>query len=66
MWPFSIYRLLYSKPGYVWVQIRILHETEKAVLVENVEKIWMPKSQIRKIRLRDNVCEVYVREGVFG
>ena len=54
-WPFSIYRILYPKPRYVWVQVRILHETEKAFLVENVEKTWIPKSQIRKIRLRNDV-----------
>ncbi|MCK4947818.1 MAG: hypothetical protein KAQ99_01155 [Candidatus Aureabacteria bacterium] len=64
-WAFSIYRPLYPKSRYVWVQVRILHETEKAVLVENVEKIWIPKSQIRKIRLKDRVFEVYVREGMF-
>ncbi len=63
--PFSIYRLLHSKPGYIWVQIRILHETDKAILVENVEKTWISKSQIRKIRLRNGVFEVYVREGKF-
>lgn len=50
----------------MWVQVRILHETEKAVLVENVEKIWVPKSQIRKISLRNGVFEIYVREGMFG
>ena len=66
MWPFSIYKLLYPKPRYMWVQVRILHETEKAVLVENVEKIWVPKSQIRKISLRNGVFEIYVREGMFG
>lgn len=66
MWPFSIYKLLYPKPRYVWVQVRILHETKKAVLVENVERRWIPKSQIRKIRLRNNVFEVYVRDGMFG
>jgi len=65
-WPFSIYKFLYPKPRYVWVQVRILHETKKAVLVENAEKIWVPKSQIRKIRLRNDVFEVYVREGLFG
>ena len=66
MWPFSIYKILSPKPRYVWVQVRILHETEKAVLVENVERMWVPKSQIREIRLRNNVFEVYVKEGMFG
>ena len=66
MWLFSIYKLLYPKPKYVWGQVRILHETKKAILVKNVEKLWIPKSQIRKIRLRNNVFEIYVREGMFG
>ena len=62
---FGIYRLLQPKERYIWVQIRILHETEKAILVESVEKTWIPKSQIRKIRLRNGVFEIYVREGMF-
>ena len=65
-WPFSIYRFLYPRSRYVWVQVKILHETKKAVLVENVEKMWVPKSQIRKVRLRNNIFEIYVRVGMFG
>lgn len=65
MWPFTICNLLYPRERYVWIQIRILHETEKAILVKNVEKTWIPKSQIRKIRLKNNVFEVYVREELF-
>ncbi len=29
-WPFSIHRLTYPKEKYIWAQVRILHETEKA------------------------------------
>ncbi len=29
-WPLSIYGLLHPKERYIWVQVRILHETEKA------------------------------------
>jgi len=64
MWPFSIYRILNPGPRYIWVQIRILHETDKAILVYNSMKIWIPKSRIVKIRLRNNVFEVYVRERI--
>jgi len=63
---FNIYDLINPKPKYIWAQVRILHETEKAILVYNGMKIWIPKSQIYGIRLRKNVFEVYVREGMLG
>ena len=47
-------------------QIRILHETDKAVLVDAGMKIWIPKSRIRGIRLNDNVFEIYVAENTVG
>jgi len=61
-WPLSIYGLMHPKERYIWVQIRILHETDKAVLVNNGMKTWIPKSQIHKIRLRKNIFEIYVKE----
>ena len=61
-WPLSIYGLLHPKERYIWVQVRILHETEKAILAENDMKIWIPKSRIQKIRLRNNIFEIYVME----
>ncbi|MCK5306897.1 MAG: hypothetical protein KAJ66_07180 [Candidatus Omnitrophica bacterium] len=64
--PFSIYRLIYPKERYIWAQVRILYETEKAILVDNGMKIWIPKSRIYKIRLRKGVFEIYVREGMMG
>jgi len=63
---FNIYRMLYPRPKYVWAQIQILHETEKAVLVYNGMKIWIPKSQIYVIRLKKNNFEIYVRECTIG
>jgi hypothetical protein len=80
-WPYStIYRFLYSNERYIWAQVRILHETDKAILItalfchsresgnpkNNNIKIWIPKSQIYRIRLRKNVFEVYVKESVVG
>ena len=65
-WPFSIYRLLYPDEKYIWAQIRILKETDKAILVDNGMKIWIPKSRIHRIRLRKNVFEIYVKESVAG
>jgi len=66
MWPFNIYRILQSREHYIWVQIRILHETNKAILVECGSKLWIPKSQICGIRLRKSVFEIYVRENAVG
>ena len=66
MWPFSLRRLLYPETRYMWISIHILRETEKAILVDNGTKTWIPKSCIRGIRLRGNVFEIYVREGLIG
>jgi len=66
MYPFTIRSLLHPKPRFIWAQIHILHETDKAVLVYNGMKIWIPKSQIYGVRLRKNVFEIYVKEGVVG
>jgi len=65
-WPFSIYNLLYPKEKYIWAGVRILHETEKAILINNGMKIWIPKSQIYRIRLRNNIFEIYVKESTVG
>ena len=65
-WSISIYRLMYPKEKYIWAQIRILHETDKAVLVDNGTRIWIPKSRIRRIRLRNNIFEIYVKESTVG
>ena len=62
-WPLSVYRLMHPKERHIWVKIRILHETHKAVLVDNGMKIWIPKSQIYGIRLKNNIFEIYVKEG---
>jgi len=51
---------------YIWAQVRILHETDKAILVYNGMKIWIPKSQIYGIKLRKNVFEIYIKETVIG
>jgi len=63
-WPFSIRNALYPKKRYIWTQIRILHETNKAILVESGRKLWIPKSRIYGIRLRNNIFEIYVDERV--
>ncbi len=61
-----LYNLIYPKEKYVWVQIRILRETDKAILVDDGIKTWIPKSRIHGMRLRKNTFEVYVKEGTVG
>jgi len=65
-WPFSIYRLMYPEERYIWAQVRILHETDKAILVDNGMRTWIPKSKIHRIRLRNNIFEIYVKESTVG
>ena len=66
LWPLTIYRLIYPKQRHIWAQVRILRETDKAVLVDNGMKIWVPKSRIYTIRLRNNTFETYVKESTVG
>ena len=65
-WPFSIYRVLHAEERYIWAKIRILHETGKAILIDNGRKFWIPKSRIYGIRLRNNIFEIYVKESSVG
>jgi len=48
------------------VKIRIIHETDKAILIYNGRKTWIPKSQVYGIRLKNNSFEIYVKEGIVG
>ncbi len=54
------------KERYVWAQVRILRETERAVLIDNGMRIWIPKSPIHRIRLRNNIFEIHVKESAVG
>ena len=66
MYPFTFANLTRPftrpKPRYIWVKVHILHETSKAILVYYGVKQWVPKSRICKIRLKNSVFEVYVKE----
>jgi len=62
-WLFYNHSPKYSIERKIWVKIRFIHETDKAILVYcKDKKTWIPKSRIYKIRLRRGVFEVYVRE----
>ena len=60
------YNLIFPKEKHTWAQIRILHETQKAILIDNGMKIWIPKSRIHGIRLRNDTFEIYVKESTVG
>lgn len=59
--PFGIYNLI-NPERYIWSQARILHETDQALLAYNGMKIWIPKSRIGRIKLRNNIFEIYILE----
>jgi len=54
------------KERYIWAPIQILHETKKAILVDNGRKTWIPKSRINGIKLKNNTFKIYVKESVMG
>ena len=62
MFWFSLRSIFYPENRYIWVQVRIIHETDKAILVDHGRRVWIAKSQISKIRLRKGIFEVYIRK----
>jgi len=64
MFWFSLRSILYPENRYIWIQVRIIHETNKAILIDHGRKVWIAKSQIAKIRLRRGIFEIYVKEKV--
>ncbi len=65
-WRLSFYRILHPSLRYAWCQVRILKETDKALLVYNGGKTWVPKSQIQGIRLQGFHIEIFVQEGALS
>lgn len=63
LWFFNDYPPRYYHRQKIWVKIRFLHETDKAILVYcNNKKTWIPKSRVYKIRLRKGIFEIYIKE----
>ena len=65
-WLFNINRFLYLQEKDIWIQVCILYKTDRAILVNNDMKIWIAKLRIKKIRLKNNVFEIYVKESMVG
>ena len=64
---FSLYTLLRLEEKRIWIKVRILHETQKAVLVEiPIGKQWIPKSRIDSIRIKNKNFELYLKESVIS
>jgi len=62
---FSLYTLIFPEEKRLWVKVRILHETQKAVLVElPLDKQWIPKSRIDGIRIKDKNFEFLLKESI--
>lgn len=65
-WPFSVHNIIYHKERFIWTPVRIIHETDKAILVYNGRKFWIPKLQIYGIKLKNNIFEIYIKESSVG
>ncbi len=65
-WPLNIHKSFYPPERYIWVKVRILRETDKAIFVQIGTRIWIPKSRVRAIRLRGSTFELYVKESTVG
>lgn len=63
-WPFSIRNIIYPKERYFWAPVKIIHETDTAILVDNGRRIWIPKSKIYRIRLKKNSFEIYTIKSI--
>ncbi len=64
--PLSIWSILYPEERYIWAPVRIIYETDKAILVDNGRKFWIPKCRIYGVRLRNNTFEIYTQENTIG
>ena len=64
---FTLHRLLNFEEKRIWIKVRILHETKKAVLAEvGIGKQWIPKSRIDDIRIKNKKFELYLKESVIS
>ena len=62
-WIFSNYHPKYPHQKKIWIKIRFLHETDKAILVYcNGKKIWIAKSQVFRVKLKKDIFKIYVKE----
>jgi hypothetical protein len=65
-YPFSIRNLIYPQERFIWAPVKIIYETDKAILVNNGRKFWIPKSRIYGIKLKNYTFKVYVKRSAIG
>jgi len=65
-WLFNIRETFSLEERYRWIPVRILYETQKAILVDVGKKAWIPKSWIHGVRLRNNLFEIYIGQSAIG
>jgi len=64
---FSLYTLICPEERRLWVKVRILHETQKAVLIESpTDQQWIPKSRIDAVRIKDKNFEFLLKESMIN
>jgi len=64
---FTLHRFLNLEEKRIWIKIRILYETQKAILVEiPIGKQWIPKSRIDAIRIKNKNFELYLKESMIS
>ncbi len=62
-WFFYNYHPKYPYQKKIWIKIRFLHETNKAILVyRNDKRVWIPKSQVYKIKLKKGAFKIHIKE----
>jgi len=64
---FNIYRILSTPYGfydYIWVDVLLIRETKKAILIEfDGQKVWLPKAWILRVKFRH--CEERSNEAIY-
>ena len=64
---FSLYTLICPEERRLLVRVRIIHETQKAVLVDlPISKQWIPKSRIDGVRIKDKNFEFLLKESIIS
>jgi len=61
-WLLNILFNPYPRPRYFWAKVRIIYESERAILIlyEN-SKVWVPKSRIKKVKFKKNCFYLFLK-----
>ena len=57
----SLFSLPYGYYDYSWVEVKLIHETKKAILVDfDGKKAWLPKAWIIKIKKEGKAAKIKI------